>query len=434
MQTTRRHLAGIVAINLVPVVGFIAFDWSSTVFLGVLVLDIWATSFWMLLRMPFAEKRPPMSHRIRGRIIGPLTDKRGGIGFPGPLPPIYPRNLPVLFAGFVIAAVSVGLSVALFAISAPELTGPIVGWILLGGLIVFLVRGGETVREFFMAGGYRDHSARTVGLSAYYQLWALAALLAGILGLGATVGDGTAPFVSGATLVAVIFCGKFVADIRSWQLEHDPGRRSWLARVHGSPATEPPATPVSTPDGRPLVVVRPERWPVRIDAAARGVGYLASVWGVLLLVPTIAGTVGPTWLAVLGGSGLLTIMGFRGVVRYLTIGSVEYRCYDGVIVEYDRILGAAQARLEPWAVTGVGRRSTGIGRAFRTETVELDTGYEPPRPSWSPLPDPAALPDPDPDANRPLTLPYLADPDRVLDQGEWPGIPAASPERGSAGS
>ncbi|WP_160166252.1 hypothetical protein [Natrialba hulunbeirensis] len=43
MTDSRHHLLAILSANGVPLIGFGLFDWSTTVFLGVLVLDIWAT-------------------------------------------------------------------------------------------------------------------------------------------------------------------------------------------------------------------------------------------------------------------------------------------------------------------------------------------------------------------------------------------------------
>ncbi|MCU4975728.1 DUF6498-containing protein [Halobacteria archaeon AArc-m2/3/4] len=415
MNGPHRHLLAIIGANLVPLVGFVLFGWSTTVFLGVLVLDIWSTVFWSVCKMPFAEKRPPNLGQIGGRILGVLADKRGGWTVTSRLPPVYPRNLPFLLSGTLIGAILVVLSFVLWVLPYQDLTGEQLGWILLGGLIVFTVRGIDTWREYVRAGGYRDHSARTVGLEQFQQFLAVGGLVVGVVAAAAITGNTDPPFVGDLTLVSIIFLGKFGADLRAWQIETDPDRRGWFTRIYGSPETEHPLESVTVPDEEPNLCVRPVRRVAIVDAVVRGGLYTFSAGGVIamaLLVAGLAGVPGLTAAGLVAGGTLIVL---RTGVRYLQFGTLEYRCYDELVVVYDRVLDEPQRRLDRWAITHVRESQTILDRLCGTETVSVETTSDSPESTASVVPDPAAVPVPDPDADRPITLAFLSDSTPLLE-------------------
>ncbi|ELZ00707.1 hypothetical protein C482_08798 [Natrialba chahannaoensis JCM 10990] len=415
MTDFRRHLLAILWANLIPLAGFVLFDWSTTIFLGVLVLDIWATVFWTLCKMPFAEKRPPMLQQRAGRIFGTLAQKRGGISLLDSLPPIYPRNIPTIFVGFLNSVMLGVLSAVLWVLPYPDLTPTQLGWILLGGLVVFLVRGVDTWRGYFRDRGYEQHSSRTVALDQTQQLLAVGILVVSIVLTAAVTGNTEPPFVGDYTLVTVVFLGKFGADLRAWHISSDPDRRGWFTRIYGSPDTEHLFESVTIPPEDPTVRVRPARPAALADALFHGFLYLFSTVGFLLVLLALTGLFGAPVLTAAGLALLGVFMALRAAVRYLHVGTLEYRCYDDTIVVYDTVLDEPQARLERWSITGVSASPTVVDRIGGTETMTLESRVEQNSPRISAPIGSAEIPAPDPDATHPVTVALVSDAAPVLD-------------------
>ncbi|OIB56099.1 hypothetical protein BBD46_19895 [Natrialba sp. SSL1] len=408
-------MLAILSANGVPLIGFGLFDWSTTVFLGVLVLDIWATVVWTLWKMPFAEKRPPALHQRAGRILGTLAQKRGGVSVLHSVPPVYPRNIPFIFVGFLNSVMLVALSFVLLVLPYPALTPEQLGWILLGGLVVFLVRGVDTWREYFRGRGYERHSSRTVALEQTQQLLAVGTLVGGIVTTAVVMGTTEPPFVGDYTLVAVVFLGKFGADLRAWHIGSDPDRRGWFTRIYGSPNTEHPFVSVTVPAEDPTVRVRPALPAALADALFHGVLYLFSSVGLLLVLLALTGLFGAPVLTVGGLAILGVFMAIRAVVRYLHVGTLEYQCYDDTIVVYDTVLDEPQARLERWSIADVSASPTVVDRLGGTETITLESRVEQESSRISAPIGSAEIPAPDPDANRPVTVALVSDAAPVLD-------------------
>ncbi len=299
---------------------------------------------------------------------------------------------------------------------APTVTGETVGWMLLGGILVFALRGIDTGREYFYEGGYRNHSARTVILEPFQQLGAIGIFVLTVITGSGLLGDGEAPFISGTILVTIIFLGKFLADIRSWQLTHNPERTGLFTRIYGSPETEIEPGSVTVPVDSPAVVIRSSQPALVVDAIWNGFKYLASPWGAPLLFTFVLGVIGSRLLLTITAVGVLVLVTLRGVVYYLQYGTIEYRCYDDVIVVFDRLLAEPQACLEAWAVTGVKSRKRVLGQLFGTTSIVFETEWEPPSPSVSALTKPEEQPSIDPDTNRPLMVAHIQDSDQLFEE------------------
>ena len=170
------HALPVVVGNLVPIAGVLFFGWSPTALLLVYQAELAAICVWTILKVPFAHKRPNNAIDDRFRLLGPLQEKRGTVGLPGPLPPVYPRNVPTLVFSVIISPVVVGLAFVAFALTRPTVTEADAAAFLLGGAAVFLTRGIDTYREYFRGNGYREHSPRSLLLVPFKYLFVVGLL------------------------------------------------------------------------------------------------------------------------------------------------------------------------------------------------------------------------------------------------------------------
>ncbi|GAB7093294.1 hypothetical protein JCM30237_04460 [Halolamina litorea] len=416
MADTRPDLdavAAVIATNLVAPAGVVFLDWSIAVLVGVYVAELVAVVGWSLVKIPFAAKRP-RGRVEQSRVNGLLHRLRGSIPLPGPVPAIYPRNLPPLFGGLFIAPIGIVLALALFGgVAADGVADNEGATIVLGALIVFLLRGGETVLEYFIHGGYRDHSPRSAFAPPFMSMIGVMGLLATALAIDAAE-VGTGP--SEAVLMLLVG-GKLLLDLQGLRIEADEDRHGLLARMFGSTDTAVDPEPVEEPDCEPPVVQRPPRAAALADAIARGLAYaLASgatvfVLSVALVVGLAAGLWGGVAVAVLV---LVPSVFVRGLARYLTYGAVEYRCYDGLVVVHSTLLGEGQRRLRRGAVDGVETDRDPVDRLFGTETLDLDAEGPDTTPEFG-LPDPDEADVDDANEDRPVTAAHVRDADAIVD-------------------
>ncbi|WP_436929486.1 DUF6498-containing protein [Halosimplex halobium] len=368
----------VVASNAVAPVGVLALGWSATVLLGVFVLELAAVLFWSAVKVPFAAKRPNNLMDDQ-RLLGPLQAKRGGIDLPGPLPPVYLRNVPTLVALVaLLAPIELGVAFLVFALSDPTITTETTGQLLVGGVGVFAARGVETWADYFRAGGYRDHSARSVALAPFKYVFGVGTLLfvVGPFGLD-----------SGAVL-ALVVAGKLAYDLRTIQVERDPDRRGVFYRLYGSKETEIEPAPIPEPDGEPVAHVRPSRSVAVTDALYRGGFYtLTSPVVLCYVVAALLAVFAPSWLVAVPLAVVLAFGAVRATTRYLRYGTLEYRSYDGVLVAYDTLFGEPQQRIERDGVKRVAVEHDPVDRWFDTATIEFDRGDDAP-PLQFTVPDP----------------------------------------------
>ncbi|WP_435115253.1 DUF6498-containing protein [Halolamina sp. C58] len=406
-------VAVVIASNLVVPAGVLLLDWSIAVLFGVLVAELAIVFGLALVKIPFAAKRSRGSVD-RSRLAGLVHRLRGSIPLPGPIPGIYPRNLPPLFGGAVIGSVLLLFVVALFGfVAGGGVTDDEAAAIALGLLTVLVLRTGEELLEYFVRGGYREHSAQSAFAPPFTSLLGVGSLLVA----GVAVDAAGVAADRGEVVLALLVGGKLLLDLWGLRIEADEERHGVLARMFGSTETAVDPEPVDEPAGDPTVTVRPSRSVAVVDALVSGLTY---------------GVTSPiTFFAFVGGGFGLLAGGFRtaaavaaivlapfvaarAVARYLTYGAVEYRCYDGLLVVDSTLLDAAQARLRRQAVDGVTIDRDLVDRAFDTETLALDADGPDTTPDFG-LPDPDEEPDDGVNADRPRTLPHLRESGRVVD-------------------
>ncbi|ELZ76873.1 hypothetical protein C455_13827 [Haloferax larsenii JCM 13917] len=413
MRLPSPHDSGALAVlasNAVAPVGVLLLGWSLSVLFGVFVAEVAAVLFWTCVKIPFAAKRPNNAMDEDNRLLGPLQEKRGSLSIPGPFPPFYPRNVPVLLVTvFLLAPLELITAFMVFGLIDPVVTEATAGRILLGGLGVFVGRGVETGAQYFVKEGYRDHSARSVLLSPFKLLVAIAVLLA-------VAGPLLGSVESGVLAVTVVAAGKLLYDLRTLQVERDDDKRGAFYRLYGSEETEIEPVPVAVPEGEPAHHVRLGRVSAIADAGYRSVRYTLSSGVLWCYAVAVAMAVfgAESWaLACLALAGVFAAV--RGTTRYLTYGTVEYRCYDDVLVVYDEVLDEPQARLERDAITDVTVSSDIVDRLFGTETVEFDTDLETGPDVQLTVPEPEEVNEDDANANHPQVVPHVDDAQTIIE-------------------
>ncbi|WEL18969.1 MULTISPECIES: DUF6498-containing protein [unclassified Halorhabdus] len=401
--------------NLLPIAGVLCFGWSPTALLLVYQAELAAICVWTVVKIPFAHKRPNNAIDDRFRLLGPLQEKRGAVGVPGRLPPVYPRNVPTLVFAVVIAPVVVGLAFVAFALTRPTVTEADAAAFLLGGAAVFLTRGIDTYREYFRGNGYREHSPRSLLLVPFKYLFVVGLLFMAFLSLESTVE--TTAILDPRRSVLVLAVGKLAYDIRASRLERDDDRRSLFSRLYGSKRTEIEPEPVETPDAEPGLRTSMSRTAAIVDALLHGLAYLAGAIGFVTALIVGFGVLASSVGIVVVGLGLGGFfVAVRATTRYLRYGTLEYHCYDDVLVAYDRLLGEPQAKVEKHAITDITRSEGLIDRLLGTETLDFDVYLTDDTTMELFVPGPEMV-DTDDDANESVAMvvPHLSDPRSITE-------------------
>ncbi|WP_255409726.1 MULTISPECIES: DUF6498-containing protein [unclassified Haloferax] len=410
MRPPSTRVSGVLAVlvsNAVAPLGVLFLGWAPAALFGVFVAEIAAVLWWTLVKIPFAAKRPNNAIGDGDRLFGPLQAKRGSVSLPGPLPPGYLRNVPtLLIAAFLLVPLELAVAFVAFGLTDPVVTDEVAGQILLGGAGVFVGRGVETVTKYFAAGGYRDHSARSVLLPPFKFLFA-AGLLMFVFG----------PFaveLENDVFLVVLVGLKLLYDLRALQLERSETRGVFY-RLYGSEETEIEPIPVEEPTGAPTYRTAPARAVALTDAVYQSLRYTVTS-GVLWCYGVAAALVFfGAWTFALAPLALAAAFGtLRGVSRYLETGPVEFRCYGDVLVAHDALLDEPQARLERDAVTEVGVSTHAVDRLFGTETVRFETDVDTTPDVQLTVPDPEEVRTDDANANHPMTVPHVQDAAAVL--------------------
>ncbi|MFC6730787.1 DUF6498-containing protein, partial [Natronoarchaeum mannanilyticum] len=261
-ENRRLALASVLGINALPVVGIVWFGWHAST----LLVLYWFEAGVVLLRGAFEGlfAALPAGPAGRGHVFpfDELQSKRGSIQFVGWLPPIYPRNVPVVLNTLIVLALVwplAGIGVYAVVVDGPLSPGAPSSVALAAGGIV--LGHGITAIESLRTGRYERESAHSV-LSQRHVVGLLLSLLPGALWVDAADGSGAAGAWIG---LAAIVCTKFAFDLYEWSASGsgDPSRIERLvSRVRADSIGEEQS--VETPDGEPIERFRPDAHAVRL--------------------------------------------------------------------------------------------------------------------------------------------------------------------------
>jgi hypothetical protein len=229
------------------------------------------------------------------------------------------------------------------------------------------------------------------------------------------------PVLTPYSSVLLLVAGKFGYDLRTLWIDRDESRRGLFAKLYGSERTEIDPESVTTPDRAPKTTISMRRPHALTDALAAGGRYLVGAPGLFAAAILFVGVLAESSRIVLAGVGVaLTLAGVRAATRYLRYGTLEYRCYDDLLVVYDRLLDEPQAKTFARTVTDVTVSEGWLDRMIGTETIrfEADGDTDPPMELF--VPDPENVDTAD-RANRSasVTLPHVQNTDPILDRVDF---------------
>lgn len=366
-------LFGAVVVNMVPLVGVVAFDWT----LAVVVVFYWIEAGVSLLadaaKGLFAAK--PIAGELYLLPFHELRSKRGGVRPVSWLPPIYPRNLPlvlVVLQGLAIVWPAAGVGLSVLGAGA-FVTADVTLSVLAGGLVIVAVRAASLV-EYLRADRYVRESAQSV-IDPGRVVGLIAVVFLGMLLWNAT-GDLGGAALAGA--LAVLIGTKVAFELAAVIADSADGAASRLAPLWERLGTDSVGTEtaIEVPDGEPIARFRPDGRAVRLRGIVRGIGKSVTpeIPVLLLALGLLVG-----WLlwgipgAIIVGSAVVSLFVVATVfVEDLLHGHLEYRVYEDAVVAYDRLLDEPQWRVATDEITDSAPQSSVIERMTTgTGTVRI---------------------------------------------------------------
>jgi hypothetical protein len=320
-------------------------DWS----VGALLLVYWIESGVAIARGLFQglfAQREPRDTAVPSMLGGSWSEKRGGVSV-GPFPPIYPRNVHIVFSGIVVLVLFWPVVGGVAGLAANSTAGEVpVGSVAVAVVGVFASNTVAAV-DYVRNERYTNCTAR----SAVPQRYVFGVFLFGVGGLYA-LERAAAPSVVFAAAAA----GKLLVDLFVTGFEPDDGLGDW--------ADEPLEERV--PAGEPAAVFRTDRRGLLARAPVLVPLYLLAPPYTVL--PLAAGIVGLAFglgagLATLGVAAAAVTVG-RVVGADVESGHVEYRVYPRRIVAYDTLLDAPQWTVRPGTVENVTTTETAFERVL----------------------------------------------------------------------
>lgn len=354
----------VLAANLYPVVGVLAFDWNATPILVLYWVEMGVTAVWAVPRALLAQPRDTTGSGFR-LPFRRLRKKRGGFAV-GPAT-AYVRNVPIALQQVgAIALFWLAFGVGFgYALSVPsELTPSVGASVAVGGVGMFVAHGIEFARDYVGEREYATTTDREAIVVTARQGLFLAVLLFAFAGTDARA--------TGVPVVVAVVLAKLAVDAYGRRVAGGNGVLARLTDRLRPDETSAPAPEFELPNGDPDAVVRPHRRAVLLGAVVSGFAALANrpAFLCILLTAFLAAFVSP--LLALVPAALLVVGFLAGVaVHYLLRGTVEYRRYGRTLVGYDRLLDAPQWRAPLDEVDATVGRSL-ANRHLGTATVSLD--------------------------------------------------------------
>jgi hypothetical protein len=325
-------LPAVVAANLLPLVGVIAWGWN----LGSLLVLYWlegaATVLLAALKSLFAERGSTgMPSRVEP--LHELRAKRGGWRIREGWPPVYPRNVPIAASILGVWVVTVLPLSALYWLSV-DLSVPVSAGLALGvGALVFS-HAAAFVVDYIRAAEYREVSAAE--LAGTPALLAVVVLFVGVVSFDADRSGALAVLV-------VVVLGKTAASAYRFSTDHLRDDGGWLdgwlpdnERSAPPPELDGPEAPVSarvTVDARSVLAG---------SVGAIGYGFANRLGLGVVAAFVLSLFVGELWLSALAAVPIAIVVTARVLSYYLRYGTIEYQRRGDALVAYDTLLGEPQ--------------------------------------------------------------------------------------------
>jgi len=326
---------------VVVLLGVILFGWSASALLVVYWVEAGIAIVRGTVQGLFAERTPgdlSIDHRLP---LSSWGEKRGGVSL-WVLPPIYPRNVPIVIAGIIVLVLFWPIAGGMVLVGLEP--GIPAGSVLVAVVSLFVGHGVRFV-DYITRGRYTDASVRSVLLRRE-------TVSVFVLGVGGLIVYRYASPPS-SLLIAVVVV-KLVGDIV-------------FARVEpGGSLTEWDDDPVESdvPDGDPIESFRVSRW----SLLARAVGYtplylLVPPYLFLVCAAGLAGLIGGLGVGVAAGVGAVGVTALGQLVRTaVETAHLEYHVYPSRIVAHDRLLDTPQWTINRPTVTAVAIEPSWVDR------------------------------------------------------------------------
>ena len=321
-----------VTANTVVLLGVLLFGWSASAVLVMYWLETGVAIVRGSVQGLFANQAPEKSDIDQKLPLSSWGEKRGGVSL-WTLPPIYPRNVPVVAASVVVL-------VMLWPIAGVIVLANIKADFTLGALAVgsmsLLIGHGVGIMDFLMNGRYNQRSVRTVLLRRHVMGMF-------VLGVGGVIGFIYASPPS--VLLAFIVIIKMAGDVLTVQWEPTNSLTEW----------NEDSVEIRVPDSEPIEIFQVSQ----LGLFVREAGYTPLY---LLLPPYLILTLAAAIAWLIGGHTAGFAFGFAVVIATVISRVVhtavqtsylEYHVYPSQVVAYDRLLDTPQWAIKRSEVTDV---------------------------------------------------------------------------------
>ena len=352
-------LVVVVCVNLLPLVGVVAWGWNLTSLLVLYWMEALATVVMAAVKALFAERGSP---GISGSVepLHELREKRGGWRPRPEWPPIYPRNIP--FALSVVGVWSVTalpLTLLYWGTNSPDISLSLNLVMGIGALLI--AQGRDFITEYVGDEEYATASAQEL-LRTPTQL-GVVVLSVGLLATDSREG--------GAVLLVGVVVAKAAISAYRFYADHVGEPILRLGERFAADVSEPPPE-LELPDA-------PVRGRVEVDA--RSV-LLGSIWAVAFGFATRFGMGSvvvtgfavlaqrPLWIAV-GLTAILAVIAGRVCSFYLRYGTIEYQRRGDDLMAYDTLLDSPQWIVPVDSATEFSVKNAIVDRLRGTDTLTV---------------------------------------------------------------
>ncbi len=319
-ETITRNPHTVVA-NIVVLFGVILFGWSASVLLIVYWVEAGVAIIRGAVQGAFAEDTPKDLAVDQRLPFSSWSKKRGSVSL-SRLPPIYPRNIPLVVASIVVMTIFWPVTGAIVIVSVD--TGFSIGSVLVG-ITSLLIGHSVSFVDYIINDRYTTASPRSALLRQ--QVLSVFALGVG----GVIVFTYTSP---PSVLLVFIVIVKLISELVFAGLSHTEPLTEW----------DDDSVEDRVPDTDSTEIFQISRWNLLVREIAYTPLYmLMPPYLFLTFVVILAGLIGGVRSAlIIGFITIIITMICRIGVKMVQEAHVEYHVYSSHIVAYDTLLDTAQ--------------------------------------------------------------------------------------------